>query len=620
MDTRILEMTTERNTMIIDGSLVMFKSRPALARRDGDRIELSFSDGPVIRVRDKDVELIHTGPLKKLPEPAAGGEFETAWEMTAGSSIGLEELAELAFGSTGPAERLACRLVAQEGVLFKAEEGVIVALSAEERANDEAKKRRKEGEASERAAFVERARTMHIEPGDERFWGEVEALALGRTQKSKTATDIGAGDKPETAQAWLVKAGLWSVYINPHPSRSGHPSKAPDLELGPDDDSGRIDLTGMEAWAIDNAWSHDPDDAISWDGKAVWVHVADPASSITPGTPADVEASDRSGTLYLPEGAIPMLPDSALARFGLGLTETSRALSFRIIPEDDGMPGEISVVPSFVRVTRSSYGEADALLGSGPLSELARIAGVRMAWRKHNGAVDIDVPEARVWVDAGKPRIDPVPRHASSAVVREMMVLAGEGLARWAFDRNLPFPYYSQEAPGSREDLPEGLAGEFAKRRLMRAGMAGVQPRAHQGLGVTMYAQATSPLRRYGDLLGHQQARAALALETGQSSAKPLPADELSMRLARAAAGNQAVRKAERQSELHWTIAWLLDRPGWEADAVVVQSGGGDVSLFIPEIGLETRIRASGMELNQTLRVKFMKADISKLDAQFSVL
>jgi len=243
-----------------------------------------------------------------------------------------------------------------------------------------------------------------------------------------------------------------------------------------------------------------------------------------------------------------------------------------------------------------------------------------MAWRKHNGAVDIDVPEARVWVDAGKPRIDPVPRHASSAVVREMMVLAGEGLARWAFDRSLPFPYYSQEAPGSREDLPEGLAGEFAKRRLMRAGMAGVQPRAHQGLGVTMYAQATSPLRRYGDLLGHQQARAALALETGQSSAKPLPADELSMRLARAAAGNQAVRKAERQSELHWTIAWLLDRPGWEADAVVVQSGGGDVSLFIPEIGLETRIRASGMELNQTLRVKFMKADISKLDAQFSVL
>ncbi len=606
--------------MIIDGSLVMYKARPALARRDDDRIELSFSDGSTIRVRDKDVEVIHTGPLRTLPQPASGGEFDTAWEMTAGSPLGLEELAELAFGASGPAERLACRLVAQEGVLFKMLDGKIFALSAEERANDEARKQRKEGEASERAAFVQRAKNLKLEPGDERFWGEVEALALGKTQKSKTAGEIGAGDKPETAQAWLLKAGLWTPYINPHPSRSGHPSKAPDLELAPDDDSGRADLTGMAAWAIDNAWSHDPDDAISWDGEAVWVHVADPASVITPGCPADVEASNRSGTLYLPEGAIPMLPDAALDRFGLGLSASSRALSFRIVPENDGMPGEISVVPSFVKVTRTSYGEADALLGSGPLAELTRLAGVRGECRRHNGAVDIDLPEVRVWVEAGKPRIDPVPRHASSTVVREMMVLAGEAMARWAFARNLPFPYYSQEAPGSRDDIPEGLAGEFAKRRLMRAGMAGVQPRAHQGLGVTMYAQATSPLRRYGDLLGHQQVRAAIALETGNSSAKPLPADELSMRLARAAAGNQAVRKAERQSELHWTLAWLLDRPGWEADAVVVQNGSGEALLFIPAIGLETHIRASGLELNQNLRVQFMKADVSKLDAQFSVI
>jgi exoribonuclease-2 len=92
------------------------------------------------------------------------------------------------------------------------------------------------------------------------------------------------------------------------------------------------------------------------------------------------------------------------------------------------------------------------------------------------------------------------------------------------------------------------------------------------------------------------------------------------MRLARAAAGNQAVRKAERQSELHWTIAWLMDRPGWEGDAVVVQAGGGDALLYVPEIGLETRIRASGLELNQPARLRFQKADIAKLDVQFSML
>jgi exoribonuclease-2 len=375
----------------------------------------------------------------------------------------------------------------------------------------------------------------------------------------------------------------------------------------------------MEAWAIDNAWSHDPDDAISWDGESVWVHVADPASVITPESPADLEAANRSGTLYLPEGAIPMLPDAALERFGLGLSATSRALSFRIRVGDDGLAGDIEVVRSYVKVSRESYGTADPKLGSGPLAELARIAAMRKAYRLGNGAVDIDIPEVRVWVDEGVPRIDSPGKFESSGVVREMMVLAGEGLARWAFDRSLPFPYYSQEAPGSRDDLPDGLAGEFAKRRLMKAGMAGVQPRAHQGLGVTMYAQATSPLRRYGDLLGHQQARAYLAAAEGRAGS-PLPADDLSMRLARAAAGNQAVRKAERQSELHWTIAWLLDRPGWEGDGIVVGSYGGDVQLYLPEIGLETRIRTSGLELNAAVRIRFQKADIARLEAQFSLI
>jgi len=606
--------------MIPNGALVLFKTRPAIVQRDGDRIELSFETGAPVRVRDKDVELIHAGPVKKIPAPAPGGEFETAWEMTTGTALGLEELAELAFGATGPAEALACRYAAAEGRLFRLDGERIVALTADEREAETTRRKRKEGEASERAAFVERARRCRIEPGDERFWGEVEALATGRTQKSKMATDIGAGDGPESAQAWLIKAGLWTARTNPHPIRSGHPSKAPELELGPDDDEGRVDLTAMEAWAIDNAWSHDPDDAISWDGEAVWVHVADPASAIIPGSAADIEASNRSGTLYLPEGAIPMLPDAALDRFGLGLADTSRALSFRVALDAEGLVTDVRVVPSRVRVTRLSYSSADPLLAAGPLAELARVAALRKAYRQRNGAIDIDIPEVRVWVDAGVPRIDPVPHSASSGVVREMMVMAGEGLARWAFDRNLPFPYYSQEAPGSRDDLPEGLAGEFAKRRLMKAGMAGVQPRAHQGLGVTMYAQATSPLRRYGDLLGHQQARAALAAEQGRKAEPPLPADELSMRLARAAAGGQAVRKAERQSELHWTIAWLLDRPGWEGDAIVVQAGSGDALLCVPEIGLETKIRNSGFELNQAIRVRFQKADIARLDVQFSIV
>jgi exoribonuclease-2 len=606
--------------MIPTGAIVFYKGKPALTTRDGDKLVLDLQKGQSARVRDKDVELIHPGPHQKLPAPADAsadsGDFETAWEMTAGMEVGLADLAELVFGTDGAAERLACRLAAVDGELFRMEGSSIMALSAEERERLADKRLKKENEASDRAAFIVRAKKASPEPGDERFWGEIEAFTLGKTQKSKVAVDIGLGESMEAAHAWLLRAGLWKPHTNPHPSRTDHPSKAPELELGDDDDRGRIDLTAMQALAIDNAWSHDPDDAISWDGQAVWVHVADPASVIAPGSKADVEASNRSATLYLPEGTIPMLPDTALERFGLGLSERSRALSIRIVVDEAGLVSAVSICPSFVRVTRFSYAEADSALDSGPLAELARLAAIRNNYRSKAGAVDISIPEVRVWVRDGTPRIDAIPDFRSSSVVREMMVLAGEAVARWAFDRSLPFPYYSQEAPGSQDTLPEGLAGEFAKRRLMRAGMAGAQPRAHQGLGVTMYAQSTSPLRRYGDLLGHQQIRAWLAKDAGIKAAPPLPADELSMRLAKAAAALSAVRKAERASQTHWTLVWLLEHPDWTGEGIVVQTGQDPV-FYIPSLGYETRIKAGDLALNQSVGLRCLKVDIPRLEAIF---
>ena len=88
-------------------------------------------------------------------------------------------------------------------------------------------------------------------------------------------------------------------------------------------------------------------------------------------------------------------------------------------------------------------------------------------------------------------------------------------------------------------------------------------------------------------------------------------------RSARAAAGNQAVRRAERQSELHWTLAGLMEHPAWEGDAIVVQPGDRDTGLYLPEPGLETRIRVRGLEADASLRVRFQKADLPSLEAQF---
>ena len=70
------------------------------------------------------------------------------------------ELAELVFGESGPAQILACWLEATKGLLFKLEDGIPIPLDDETVAKEAQKRARKEGEAAERAAFVERAKRI----------------------------------------------------------------------------------------------------------------------------------------------------------------------------------------------------------------------------------------------------------------------------------------------------------------------------------------------------------------------------------------------------------------------------------------------------------------------------
>ncbi|MBL8966831.1 MAG: RNB domain-containing ribonuclease [Spirochaetaceae bacterium] len=616
--------------MIAAKSLALYKNRPALVLEVGkDRLEIKLEDGQTVKVRDKDLELLHPGPVTAIPAPAQGGDFETARAMAeSGLALPLGELAELVFGSAGPAELLACWKEGLEGLRFRQTEGGLQPLSDAELAKETERRAKKESEAAERAAFVERAKKARgrkpdaaeaaFLPGDERFLAEIEALALGRSQKCKVAGEIGLAEEPEAAQAFLLRAGRWTDAVNPHGSRAGCALSAPRLELGPEAPGPeRLDLTGLESWAIDNAWSHDPDDAIGFDGESVWVHVADPAAVILPDSAADKEALGRGATLYLPELTAPMLPDEALERFGLGLAERSPALSFQIrLDETAGVVG-VEIHATSVRVRRTHYAEADGILerGESPaLAALARLAELRTARRLAEGAIEIDIPEVRPYLVDGEIRIDPVPATRSSGIVREMMLLAGEAAARWAFERKLAFPFYGQEAPSEpgAEARGDELSAQFARRRLMRAGISGPTPTAHRGLGLAFYAQSTSPLRRYQDLLGHMQIRAILA------GREPLSSDEVQRRCALAQAAQSGTKAAERASDLHWAIVYLLRHPGWEGEGVIVGQAGPASVVYLPELGLETKLKLGpGRGLDERLRLKVARLDLAALESSF---
>ena len=84
--------------------------------------------------------------------------------------------------------------------------------------------------------------------------------------------------------------------------------KSAKLSLGQPPSEERFEVPGT-AFAIDSPWSTDPDDAIAFDGECLWVHIADPASTVLPDSPIDISARGRGATLYLPEGAARMLSE-----------------------------------------------------------------------------------------------------------------------------------------------------------------------------------------------------------------------------------------------------------------------------------------------------------------------
>ncbi len=636
--------------MFSPNSIALYKNKPVLVLEIRDRIEIRLDDGSSLRVRDKDLVPLHPGPVREIPAAAPGGDFDTARRMLVpatgdSAQAGMTswaELSDLVFGSSGAPEAIACWREAVDGSRFRLVEGQPAALDDAETAKEAERRARKEGEASERAAFLDRARRARaagkqkkpetaavdiaFEAGDERFLAELEALAFGKTAKSKLCAEIGVPESPEGAQAFLISIARWDEMVNPHPSRAGCPLSAPRIPLDPEGPPRgpaleRADLTLMVSWAIDNAWSHDPDDAIAWDGKSAWVHIADPASLILPDSPADTEALSRGSTLYLPELTSPMLPDLALERFGLGLSPSSPALSVRIDLAGDSSIASVEILASTVRVRRASYGEADALLASGAAADLAaleKIAELRRERRVAEGAIEIDIPEVRIKVSGRDIDIEGVPHTHSSGIVRELMLLAGEAVARWAFERRLAFPFYSQESPGEPGALAngDGLSAQFARRRLMRAGMSGPSPSAHRGLGLPFYAQATSPLRRYQDLLGHMQLRAVL------EGRPPLDADEVARRCAQAQAASGQTRQAERASDLHWTFAWLSRNPHWQGDAILVGSAGsGSWQAYVPALGLETKLRiGNDHDLDESLLVELSRVDLVRLECSFDAV
>lgn len=569
-------------------SLVLYKKRPARVLDVTDKLEIELESGKTQRVRPKDVMLLHPGPLGSLAElPSRAGEVEDAWELLAGTTVQLPELAELVFGEHTPATSWAAWQLVEDGLYFHGIPDEVVARPPDELQRERAARAAKLAEEQAWADFIGRLRKGKALAEDAERLREVEGVALGSRTRSRILHALGRQETRESAHALLLRLGHWENTRNPHPRRLQVPDAPPVLPVPALAEEERQDLTGLAAFAIDDEDNQDPDDAISLDGDRLWVHVADVGGLIRPDDDLDLEARARSTNLYLPEQTTPMLPPAVTERLGLGLHETSPALSFGLTLGSEGEITHVEVVASRVRVRRLSYREADERLHAAPFADLVDITRRFRERRTARGAALIDLPEVKVRVAQGEVRIDPLPRIESRQMVTDAMLMAGEAAARFALDLDIAFPFATQPPPDVVE-TPQGMAAMFAHRKRFKRSQMKVAPEPHAGLGLEVYAQATSPLRRYLDLVVHQQLRAFLRGE------RPLNAEEVLARVGSTEAMTGNMRAAERLSNRHWTLVYLLQNPDWEGEGVLVEKRGPRGTVIIPALGLDARIPLSG--------------------------
>ena len=598
-------------------SLVLYKAQPAVVRATADKkLTIELSDGERVSVRPKDVALLHPGPVAHPGRLAAvAGDPVTAWELLDSGRTTLPELAELAFGEYTPAAAWAAWLLVADGLFFTGAPDDIVVHSATRVAETLAAREARAAEERAWAAFVTRAGQGQVTADDGRYLAEVVTLALDKSEGSRVLRQLGRPQTREAAHAFLLETGYWTPADNPYPARLNVPTTQPDFPVGPLPDEPRRDLTHLLSLAIDDEGSSDPDDALSLDGDILWVHVADVAALVPPGSPADLEACNRAANLYLPEGTVHMLPTALTDRLALGLAEVSPALSFAFATAGEGAPELREITLSWVRVTRTTYEAVEFVLHESPYRELLALADRARARRVANGAVEIDLPEAKVRVrDDGQVSIKPLPPLRSRDLVREAMLTVGEAVARLGSEAGLPLAFTVQDAPLAVESPAEGLAGQFAQRRVMQRSQQRTAPGSHAGLGLDKYVQATSPLRRYLDLVAHQQVRAYLRGET------PLEAADITLRIGTADAVAGAVRTAERLSNQHWTMVYLWQHPDWTGEGIVVEQKPGRDVVLIPELAWEVELyRRQPRPLNSTVRLAVESVDLPNRTARFRV-
>ena len=328
-----------------------------------------------------------------------------------------------------------------------------------------------------------------------------------------------------------------------------------------------LPLSEARAFSIDDHTTTEIDDAFSVRELAggnheIGIHIAAPALAIARGSPLDAIARARLSTVYMPGRKITMLPDAAIDAFTLADGRSPPAISLyaEVAPDGTLVRHETRVdrVPIVANLRLDAVGDAfaNAMPASGDppwTPELRVLWRVAQALAAQRGKADFQRTEYSFYVDweespEGRVAIVPRPRGSpQDKLVAELMIFVNSTWGRVLADAH--------------------AAGLYRTQSNGKVKMS-TRPGEHQGLGVSHYLWASSPLRRYSDLVNQRQLIAAV---TGAKTPYADNDAELHAALVDFEATYASYAEIQDRLEHYWCLRWLLQEGVTETAATVIR-------------------------------------------------
>ena len=418
----------------------------------------------------------------------------------------------------------------------------------------------------------------------------------------------------------LIKLGVWEKDENLDFLRSGiEPSftekqlhEAVLLAETKHDFHGIEDLRDLPAFTIDGPLTRDYDDAISLeiDGETLHlgIHITDIGTVILPDSILDREAKDRVSSIYMPRRQVPMFPPN-LSQDTLCLKQgcDRRAISLLTRFDKTGKLLDYRFVISVIKIRQHlTYEEVNEILDRGNLSnthgqvkvenlsrllkEMYKISLQLHQKRINQDALNLSLPELQIhFNDDSTLSLKLVGQDTPSRIIiSEFMILYNWLAARFCRDNQIPVLFRTQADPNERFSIGEAgyLYYVFTQRRKLSPLRIDTTPNPHSGLGLDLYIQATSPIRRYFDLLAQRHIRAFLTGTTPIFTEKQL--EEIRITAGPALKSIETLRRTRLR---YWILKFLSQNKGKRFKAQVLDELKTKYRIVVNDLLLVAEIK-----------------------------